>query len=141
MDTIHQDNELRQLFSRLSEEEPSKGFSERVMAQVMIEAQHAKQKQRIRNIFIYSAIACFSVAILVVGFYLADRYYDVKSYWNVSGWLSDSIGNTFATISDFFIYATVNKVFLLGALVLLLLLADLFIRRSVERRKEAHGFN
>ena len=133
MDTIdYHDEELQQLFKQLPVENPTDGFSKRVMAQVTFDAQRAAHLKRMRLIAWVVSIPCLIMLLSAVGFF-------TQSYWVMYLWeyfepLSISLSNTISSITELFA-GNGSRVVLPGLMFLALLIGDLFIRRYLERKK------
>ncbi len=134
MNTIqYPDDELGPLFRQLPVEKPSADFQSHVMAQVMLEAEHVAEKRRVRRLAWAISIPGSMIVLLVTGF-LVNRYYglDILRYFEP---LLTSLNDTFLTTTKLFSGNAGSHAIVFGIIVLALLLGDLFIRRSVERKK------
>ena len=132
MDTTqYHDEELRQLFARLQEENPSEGFTAQVMTQVFFEKQRAANLKRMRLIAWAVSIPC-SVALLVFVVYFTHNYWEIY-LWNFFEPLLTSMNSIFSSITELFT-GNGNRIFLPGLVFLTLLLADLFLRHYAERK-------
>jgi len=133
MDTIeYHDEELQQLFRQLPLEKPADGFSARVMAQINFETQRVVRWKRIQLIAWAISIPCLIMLLSVVGYFTRDFWviYLVEFFEP----LSISMRNTVSSITEIFA-GSGNRVVLPGLMFLALLLADLFIRRYLEKEK------
>ena len=137
MDSLpYQDDELRQIFRQLPEEKPSDGFSSRVMERIILEAQHAKQRQRWIHRIVWAAFVFFLVVVLPVLGWVSNTYWDIEIVWTYFEPLITSFKGTFSAVTDFVVRLSDTKMIGFGIAVLSLLLGDLFIRRGIERKKQ-----
>ena len=127
-----QDEELRQMFRKLSAEIPSVGFTTKVMARVAFEKRRNIYQKRIRLIAWVVSIPCV-VSLLLIAVLFTHNWLEIN-LWKYFEPLFVSLKNTFASFTDIL---TVSgfRIVLLGLMFLALLLCDLFFRHYFERKE------
>lgn len=129
--TQSHDEALQQLFHQLPEERPSADFSQRVMGQIMLRAQHTARRRHVHRIAwmisIPSAVALFTMAGWLT------RNYWIEDFLRFCDPLFISIGNALSSISTLFADGFGSPMIMPGMTALALLLGDLFIRRYAEK--------